>query len=354
MTLQGYASGTAYDNRTKSIPVAGSTQYTLSIYSRALDAVASVQLGAEWFDINGTSLGAVTWGAATANLTTDDTRHTYTVTSPATARFLRVSLRVVSAGEGNRHLLDALQVEAGAAATAYQSARSIRISFTADRINLVPNASFEVNTASWEVEANCTLSRVDPTAPYFHGNWALGITSVAAGDMSARTPGGTGGMPVLPSRTHTASLYFRAATTARDVQLFVNWFTAAGAYISTAASAVVTNTTTGWTRVSLTTLSPATAAFAQIVPKIYGTSGAGELHQVDGVLLEEGGSLLDFFDGSSFSNEGEYLWQSGGTPANTPSHYYSRRMIKNYRLNVRMAEFLPAGSTYALLYAGQT
>lgn len=353
MIIQGYATGTPYDNQTKSIPVAGSTQYTLSIYSRALDTVASVALGVEWFDIRGNSLGAVTWGAATANLTADKTRHTYTVTSPATARFMRVSLRVNGAGAGNRHLLDALQVETGAAATDYQSARSVRISFAADRVNFIPNASFEVNTTGWEVEANATIDRVDPGAPYIAGNWAMEMTAVAAGDMSVRTPGGVGGIPVVPGRNYAVSTYLRAATVPRPVQVFVNWFTAAGAYISTLAGTQPTDALTWAARPVATGLAPPTAAFLQVVPKVY-SAGAGEVHYVDGVLAEEAASVGEFFDGTSFSNEGEYLWQYGGTPAQTPSHYYSRRLIKNYRLNARIQEFLPAGSTYALLYRGET
>jgi phage tail-like protein len=351
MIIQGYASGTSYDNRTKSIPVTGGTQYTLSIYSQALDTVASVALGVEWFDITGVSLGAVTWGTATANLTSGNTRHTYTVTAPATARFLRVSQRVNGAGAGNRHVLDALQVEAGAAATAYQSARSVRVSFAADRVNLVPNAGAEVNVAGWTA-TNATIAQ--ETTVIRSGARSFRLTATATGDATFATTAGTGGMPVTPLRNYTASIYIRKDTgTVRSFRVTLVWYSAAGAEILVNSQATVPQVLGQWTRAYVTALAPATAAFAALRLTIY-AMGAGENQFVDDALLEDSATLGEFFDGATFSNEGEYLWQSGGSPGNTPSHYYARRLIKNYRLNVRLREFLPAGSTYALLYAGQT
>lgn len=352
MVVQSFPAGTSYNNRTWGIPVAGSLPYTISVYSRALDTVRSVRIGVEWFDINGVSLGAVTENTAASNSTSLWTRHVYTVTSPANARFMRVQLRAQTAILNDRIGLGALQVEQGSAATAYQSARSIRIQFAADRVNLVPNPSGEVNTTGWTTTG--TSAFVADTAQFRDGVQSFKLTATG-GNMSMQTAAGAGGMAVTPLRYYIASAYdFKPSGTVRQIRVDIIWYTAAGATISTTTGTAVDQTVGSWSRAYVLGLAPATAAFAAVMVTIL-AAGAAEIHWVDSVLMESGTMLLDYFDGSSYSAEGEYMWdQAVGTPGNARSHFYSRRLIKNYRLNTRLVEFLPAGSTYALLYSGQT
>lgn len=350
MTVQTHPAGTLTDNRTYSIPVVGGLDYTLSVYSRAFDTVRSVQLGVEWFDKNGTSLGAVTWGTATANLTGAWTRHTYTVAAPANALFMRASIRVASAAAGNRIALGGFQVEQNATARDYQGARSVRIKFTAERVNMLPNASAEVNTTGWTATNN-TLTR--STTQKRDGAASFQLVATAGGNMSIQSTTGTGGMPVLPSRFYTFSGYlFKAAGTIRQFRVDVTWYTAAGAVIGAAVQGVpVAQVLGAWTRASVTASSPANAAFAAVTYTVL-AAGAAETQWIDSLLGEFGTVVGEFFDGTSYSNEGEYMW--GATPGNSPSYYYSRRLIKNFRLNQRLPEFLPAGAAWALLYAEQT
>lgn len=351
MVVQSFATGTDSQNRQRGIPVTGGQTHTISIYSRALDTVRSVRVGVQWFDVNGTSLGAVTENTAASNATASWTRHTYSIAAPANARFLRVQLRVLSAGgAAERHAFAAFQVEQNATVRNYQSARSVRIKFDAERVNLVPNAGAEVNTTGW-TPTNNTLTR--STAQFKEGAASFQMVATASAAMSITTTAGAGGMPVVPSRFYTASSYlFKATGTIRQLRVDVTWYTAAGAIIGSAVQGTAVAQVLGtWTRAFVTALSPATAAFAALTLNVL-TPGAGETQWVDAVLFELGTTVGDYFDGASYSNEGEYMW--GLTPGGSPSYYYSRRLIKNFRLNQRLSEFLPASATWALLYAEQS
>jgi len=312
----------------------------------------SVRVGVEWFDSSGVSLGAVTENTAAANSTSAWTRHVYTVTAPANAVFLRVQLHVLSALANDRIAFAALQVEQAASVNNYQSARSVRIQFAADRVNLVTNPSAEVNVTGW-TPTNAAL--VVDTTQFLYGTQSFRLTASSAANMSMATAAGTGGIPVTALRFYTVSAWgFKPSGTARQIRVDIIWYTAAGAVISTSTGTPVLEVLNAWTRASVSVLAPATAAFAAVVVNVL-AAGNTEQHYFNGVLLEIGSQLLDFFDGSSYSAEGEYMWdQASGTPGNTRSHFYSRRLIKNYRLNTRLVEFLPAGATYALLYAGQS
>lgn len=153
-------------------------------------------------------------------------------------------------------------------------------------------------------------------------------------------------MPVTPGRLYTASLSFRAVTAARDTQLFINWFDAAGAYISTVTGTVVPDSTTAWVRPSVQDVAPANAAYGQVVPKVL-AAGAGEVHWVEGLLFEAG-DLGPFFDGTT-APIADHLWE--GAAHLSRSHRYYRRAVKNSRLVTRLPEFLPAGTTVTFLYA---
>jgi phage tail-like protein len=226
----------------------------------------------------------------------------------------------------------------------------VNVTLRADRVNLMENPSFEANAGWWEVEANAAApARVDPgEANRLYGTYVGAMTASAAGDMSWRTPGGTGGMPATPGRFYTGSVSLRGATVARDAQLFLNWFTDAGAYISTSAGEVANDA--AWQRLSVQATAPATAAFAQVVPKVY-AAGAGEVHWLDGALFEPGAGGA-YFDGSTVMSGtpiADYLWE--GSANNSRSHYYHRRAVKNSRLVTRLPDFLPSGMTFTALYA---
>ena len=78
-------------------------------------------------------------------------------------------------------------------------------------------------------------------------------------------------------------------------------------------------------------------------------AAAGETIDIDSVLIEAGGALFGYFDGTTYAFTGETMWE--GTPNLSRSHYYPQRKTKNYRMNALLADYTPMGSSYRLRYA---
>jgi hypothetical protein len=132
---------------------------------------------------------------------------------------------------------------------------------------------------------NCSIAASQAQA--LHGSWSLRLTSSAGGDMGARTPTGTAGIPVRGGVFYTVMTHARANTSGRTVRAHADWYDAAGGYIST-SSDDVTPTDNGWVQARSVDPSPSNAAFAAAVVEVLGTGGAGEIHYFDQVGVVEG------------------------------------------------------------------
>jgi hypothetical protein len=99
--------------------------------------------------------------------------------------------------------------------------------------------------------------------------------------MAAGTPTGTSGIPVSATYTYTAQALVRSAAVARSVRLLIDWYTAAGASVSTTTGASITSSTSANVLVDHTAVAPATAAFARIRVEVLATAGAAEVHRFD-------------------------------------------------------------------------
>lgn len=168
-------------------------------------------------------------------------------------------------------------------------------------------SSIESSAAGWEVDANTAIVR-DTTATVIpHGLAALKLTSVASGNMSARTFAAATGtasagyqyhlVPVSPSKQYTALASFRASTAGRSVNVAIRWYSAAGALLSTSTGSNVTDTTSAWTQASVTATSPGTAAYAGVVLNVLATAAASEVHWADKMSLAPGASTTWFRGG---------------------------------------------------------
>lgn len=69
--------------------------------------------------------------------------------------------------------------------------------------------------------------------------------------------------------------------------------------------------------------------------------------RMDQFLLEEGGNLQDYFDGSNPTSD--YMWE--GAVGNSRSHYYRGRSRNQYRLQRALDTHIPLGGSYRILYA---
>lgn len=151
----------------------------------------------------------------------------------------------------------------------------------------VNQASLETGTTGWAATLNCAVAQ--SAAQAFDGTKSLSLTSTAAGRMDAATPSGTSGFAVVPGDQFTASAYFRAAVTARNVHVYIFWFQSGGAASSHPNDGFAgADITSGWTQVTGTVNAPGDAAFAQVVVSIDTTGAGAEVHYVDAIGFTHG------------------------------------------------------------------
>jgi DNA-binding transcriptional regulator YdaS (Cro superfamily) len=157
-----------------------------------------------------------------------------------------------------------------------------------DNMLTLNQSDIETNTAGWAAGANTTISRI--TSQFNHGAASLQLASVAAGTMSATTPTGAGGIPVVAGLQYTAIASFRriSATANRNCRVDVAWYTAGGALIQTDLGSSVADSNANWTQSFVTVVAPPTAAFATVVLTVLGATAAAEQHAADTIKLAPG------------------------------------------------------------------
>ena len=169
------------------------------------------------------------------------------------------------------------------------------------RTNRVTNPSLETSTNVW-TGGGCSGTDLTRTAaiPAYSGSYSGVATALSACNSRAYYSTDSGGhlAPVTAGSTYTFSIYSRTAVTPRPFDLLLEWMDTAGAYISYAETTEVTDTTTGWTRLTITATAPAGIAYVQPSIRWQGVA-AGEVHYFDGALLELSGTANSYFDGST-------------------------------------------------------
>lgn len=151
-------------------------------------------------------------------------------------------------------------------------------------------SGIETDASGWQNAVNAVVTQT--AAQALDGTKSLSMASVAAGLMGAQTPPAQY-YAISPNQSHTMSAWFRAATTGQACRVQLAWYDASKAFISQATSVNVNDVTTGWTQITVTGTSPANAAYAQLLPVVTNTAGAGEVHYVDRVSLVQGTGDLD-------------------------------------------------------------
>jgi hypothetical protein len=203
--------------------------------------------------------------------------------------FLGTAIRVMSPAQAvapNEHLnaqhfakfqLERSKLVSGGTPSTFTNAREVQVVIKPDRMNYVLNPSLETNANNWAVGTNCTIAR--STAKASVGSASLAMTSVAAGNMSARTSTPLATVPVVPGQYVTASARFLAATTPRSCRVLVQYLDAVAGFVSPSpAGTTVTNNTSTWVTSTSTSVAPAGAVSANIYVLVDATGAAGEVH----------------------------------------------------------------------------
>lgn len=163
------------------------------------------------------------------------------------------------------------------------------------------DSSFEESIGRWASIARATLSRVtsstvtpysEPTLVSPFQNKATGALRVICGSggdaefacgLSAPK---TRGVPVKEGSVYTFSVYSRAASTTRAIYLDMRWYDLNGQELSRAGETNWTNTSSGWTRGSVTDTAPVNCFFMVPTIRIQGSANT-EVHYFDAAQVEE-------------------------------------------------------------------
>lgn len=157
-----------------------------------------------------------------------------------------------------------------------------------DNLLTTNQASVETDTTGFVAGSSTTIAR--STAQAKDGGASLSMTRTGTtGTGSATTLTGTSGVAVVAGSTYTAVANFRAAATPRSCNVGINWYTAAGASISTSTSSNITSSTSVWTQAAVTDVAPPTAAFAAVVLSSL-SMAASEVVYVDCIGVSPGSS----------------------------------------------------------------
>jgi hypothetical protein len=159
---------------------------------------------------------------------------------------------------------DGSQLAAGVTSTA----TSLSVATTSGPVwvqygQLNANSDFEINLTNWSASGS-TIARVaTPGSPPFDGLWSLQITP----DGVAQFPNaGSEQIAVVAGQSYTLQGWMYCVT-ARAVDLNINWFDAAHAYLSTSGDEVTVAANT-WTYFSGSGVAPVGSAFANCAPTV--------------------------------------------------------------------------------------
>lgn len=145
-------------------------------------------------------------------------------------------------------------------------------------------ASVETSIADWSALVNTAIAQSATQA--LNGTQSLRMTASALGDMSVVS---TASLTVVPGEFYSALASFRAGSTARAVQVGIQWRDASDVLISTQFGAsYVSDSNANWTQAAVAYFqAPSNATKARVVLYVI-ASAAAEIHYVDEMLLVHG------------------------------------------------------------------
>jgi len=170
------------------------------------------------------------------------------------------------------------------------------------RRNFIPNPSFEVNTAGWTAGAGATLSRV--SSEYIEGAFSGRVVATAVDASIA-----TNTITVAGHGFFTFSVWVRGEA-GKTVYVQIAEIDSGATELGRATSAPIT-TNGAWQRISVGRMFSSGGVSAVCYVR-NSSSIASHTFFVDGVMLERGTTVADYFDGSTVDVLGwDYAWDGG-------------------------------------------
>ncbi|WP_018385250.1 hypothetical protein [Wenjunlia vitaminophila] len=150
--------------------------------------------------------------------------------------------------------------------------------------------TIDPNTSGWTSLLNCTISRGTGGRS---GDGTLRLTSVAAGEMRART---VASYPVVVGELYWT--FADASSATLPERIGIRWLNAVGVEIGITWSLTTASASASWHRVSVAGIAPADTASAQVVLSSMTPAAPGVVHAFENVYLgwplRSTGNLLSF------------------------------------------------------------
>lgn len=221
---------------------------------------------------------------------------------------------------------------------AFEDARQTKIKVLANRVNLVPNPSFEVTSSSY-VSGWAGGTTATPTYP-FVGTNAYKSTTLTAGSGVNYT---STAAPILvdPGKVYSFSAYgsMLAGGGSANLQIKVEWVNSAGTVLGTATSSAFNidpndvviyppSSSREWNKIYLDNQTAPANAYRVNLYIIY-YEDSTDYFMIDGVKVERSETSGRYFDGNfdgfSYGSERDSLWES--TVGRSRSHLYNNKAI---------------------------
>lgn len=287
---------------TEFLPVAASRYVASRFTTGGITTGHNVKARFEFYNSSKTLLSSSTQTGALGELTT---HYVPSVQAPANTSYVKLRLDFYN-GTGNPSAMTSFFVREVMVTHAATSA-----GLGSSRTNLITNPSFETNTTGWTSAWWGSISRV--TTQAYVGSASVSLTNNYSS--STQVNFYSDYIPVSGGGSYNFSFYSKAATTARDVFAFVEWFNSSQTSIGSGGGSSVANNTSGWTRASAQVTAPSDAAYGRVkayvgVSTKLGDPAVGEQHYFDAFLLEQTNAWTpgSYFDGSSTASGKTYAW----------------------------------------------
>jgi hypothetical protein len=189
--------------------------------------------------------------------------------------------------------------------------------------NLSTNPRFGVDGSLWNIVGTAgTVQHITNDGVFGGTCMEHTRTTSTAGNQGRYQPN----LPVSADTMYTCSFYIKPMLNdAQNVRVAIEWRTAADALVSTVISPIDNLPVGKWTRLAVSGLAPATAAFAR--PYVCTSSGIiGEKYRFTALQLEAGSTATPYCDGS----QPGCAWT--GTPhASTSTRAYKQNKLESWR-----------------------
>jgi hypothetical protein len=300
----------------------------------------------------------ITSGALTSGAAGSYTRQYAAFTGPADypvsgggyawkrAAYAAVGFKFTSMSANKHQILDAVQFEplplGATGPSAYQNARTIQVVIKPTRLNYASNPNFESGITGYGSTGTATLAA---DAFCWKGTQALKVTVPAGAPADSGIAFPVSGL--IPGRTYTFSA---KVAIAQGCGAIAPWAGAGSTQHASKTWAQAANAidpgNKRW-RTMMVTFTPTTSTLYLGMNVLHGTMtpGLASIFWVDGVLIEEGAAVRDYFDGSMGA---DYLWETGGTTNLTRSYYYENRVERSYLIRTLLDENTPLGISAAI------